>query len=378
MVFAKVLIKCFGREFYRINAGFLSASIILIIGYGLFIKSAGHVPEGQSLTINLILLIHFLQTPAITLVVCLLWLLYTIKCWRYMWKTSKRHDQLFWRYSATSIAYTRQLIAWTLFQTYLFIPLLFYWMVVLLYGLYTQHYEAPFYSGIYLLLLTWGSALLYLYRFNSLTFDQARFMLQWTRVFKQWPKPPWSLFLLELLCHGKLNLMVTKGISLALIIAFYTLFYDVDQPTRTAALIVLSISIAHAVLVYRDQLFTEHHLYFFHQFPYRPIFMYLQRWITYTILLLPELIWCIFHFQFGTTTLLIALSISSLLLIRSLADIIGQHMRRYLQWVFIVFFLSIFFLLYDASWLLIGINMVIAVLTYLGNYYNRETLSIVK
>lgn len=376
MILTKVLIHCFGREFYRANAGFLLAAVILVIGYGLFIKTAGHIPEGQSLTINLILLVHFLQTPAITLVVCALWLIYTIKCWRYTWMASKREDQLFWRYGATSLSYTQQFIAWFLFQVYLFIPLLFYWIIVVLYGLYTHRYEVLCYSGIYLLILTVISTLLYTYHFNSLSFDKPYRLFSLSSAFKRWPKPLWSLFLWELLYHNRGALLITKGISCLFIIAFYRLFADVDQVTRTATLMALGIGLAHSVLIYRDQLFTERHLYFVRQLPYQPTYLYAQQCLTYSLMLLPELLWCAFSFRPSIALLLICLIISKLLLIRSLADRIGQHMRRYLQWVFIDFFVTVLVILYDLPWLIIGINTAIAMFIYFSSYYKREALSI--
>jgi len=375
MTVAKLLIKCYGKEFYKINAGFLIASFIMIIGYGLFIKTAGHIPQGQSLTINFILLIHFLQTPIITLLTCFLWLIYSLKCWRYIWKTSRHEDQLFWRYSATSMRLSRQFASWFIFQLYLSLPLICYWIIVLIYGLFTQHYGTALLSGLYLITLALISAGLYLYRFNFYPFGKQHTLWQ-NLGMSSWPKPIFSLFLYAIFYHKKLSYLLSKCFSALLIISFYKLFYDVDQIFRTAGIIALCIALAHAVLAYQDYIFTKTHLYFVKQFPYARSKIYFNIICTYVLLLLPEWLWYGIVFTFPQALFLLGLSISSILVIRSLPDLIGTNMRTFLKWVFSIFFISIILLLYDLAGYLIIINILLATEIFYRSYYTKESITI--
>jgi len=374
MVLARLLIKCYGKEFYKINAGFLITAFTVIIGYGLFIKTAGHIPEGQALTINFILLLQFLEAPVMTLMVCFLWLIYSIKCWRYVWKMSLREDQVFWRYSATSISLSKQFANWLFFQWYLFLPLAFYWVIATVYGLFTQHYQASLFSGAYLTGLTLLSAALYLYRFNFYPFGKQGTSQLFTM--RNCPKPVFSLFLFEILSNTKLNLLLTKSISLLLIIGFYQLFDDVDQIARTAGIIALCLTLSHGLMAYQDDLFTKTHLYFMLQFPYQRLLIYFYRICTYMLLLLPELLWYLFSFYFPIALLLIGLSISSILFIRAIPEIIGLNMRIFLKWIFGYFFVSMILLLYNLGWYVVAINALSAISIFYHTYYRKETVVI--
>lgn len=375
MMVAKLLIKCYGKEFYKINAGFLIASFTMLIGYGLFIKTAGHIPQGQSLTINFILLIHFLQTPIITLLACFIWLIYSIKCWRYVWKKSRQEEQLFWRYSTTSMHLSRQFVNWFFFQLYLFLPLIFYWIIVLIYGLFTQQYETTSLSGLYLIVLTLISAGIYLYRFNFYPFGKQHIMGPDFGISK-WPKPICSLFLYHIFYHKKLSYLLSKCFSVLFIVSFYKLFYDVDQISRTAGLIALSIALTHAVLAYQDYIFAETQLYFLKQFPYKRWQLYVNIICTYSLLLLPECVWFGITFSFSQALLLSALSISNILVIRTLPDLIGTNMRTFLKGAFSIFFIAVILLLYDLSGYIILINTLLAAAIFYRSYYTKESVAI--
>lgn len=373
MVFVKLLIKCFGQEFFKINAGFLITSFSLLIGYGLFIKTAGHIPEGQALTINFTLLLQFLQAPIITLIACLMWLIYSIKCWRYLWRASLQEDQLFWRYSLSACSFWRQFTSFLLFQFYLFVPLYFYWSAAALYGLLIQSYKASLFSGLYLLALTVISAVLYLYRFNVYPYGKATTRRR-ISPFQHYSKPLFSFFLLDMLHRRKLSLLFTKSFSLLLMIGFYQLFTDVDQPATTAGIIALSITVAHSILAYQDGTFTESHLYFLRQLPHRRSLYYFHRFCTYGLLIFPEIIWFLYAVSSPIATLL--LCISSILFIRSIRDIPGLHMRVFLKWVFGFFFTTIILLLYNLSWYVTVINFLFGTGMFYYWYYRHGSIAI--
>ncbi len=371
-VLTKLLIRSFGKEFYKINAGFLISSFVLVFGYGIFIKTAGHIYPEQYRTINLSLLLNFIDTPIITLMVCLIWFLYTIKSWKYIRKRSLDEDQLFWRYSLTSAQLSRQFLSWFLFQLFVFLPLILYWLIALAYGVFTHHYTIPLFIGVYLLVLALLSATLYVYHFNYAKFGRSgtygfRFGIA------KWPKPLFSLFLFEILFHNKLAYLLTKCFSFILLLGLFHLFSDVDYPARAGAMIAICISSAHAILAYQDYAFTETYLGFTLHLPHKRLFVYLNVIYSYILLLLPELVWFLFAFSFPLALKLIGLSLSGILFIRVSLCLPSVNMRSFIKLVFGWFFISTMLLLYDYGWYLITINSITSFIVYYLNYYKKET-----
>src|SRR5690606_10289706 len=189
----------------------------------------------------------------------------------------------------------------------------------------------------------------------------------------KWPKPLFSLFLFEILFHGKLAYLITKGFSFMLLLSLLHLFSDVDYPARAGAIIAICISSSHAILSYQDYIFTETHLGFVQHLPFKRLFLYLNMACSYIVLLLPELVWFLLAFHFPLASQLIMLSLSGILLIRVSLCFPRANMGSSIKLTFSWSFISMIFLLYDYGWYLIAINLITSFMIYHLNYYKKET-----
>ncbi|SEN15587.1 hypothetical protein SAMN05216436_11263 [bacterium A37T11] len=368
---ANTFIRSFGKNFYRINAGFLIGSFTMVLGYGIFIKSAGDIPKEWNTTINLSLLLNFLEVPIITLMVSVLWLFYSIKSWKFVFMKSLQEDQLFWRYSITAIPLNHQFMSWCLYQLFIFLPLMIYSLLALIYGLFTQHYVLPMITGCYLFLLVLVSATWYVYRFNYASFGKGD-IHPLSYLVAKWPKALYNAFLYEILLHQKLAWMLVKGCSILLISSYIYLFSGTDYPQRAAVLAALLIVLAHSVLVYKDHSFTETYLSFLPHLAFRRINIYLNVCLSYMLLLLPELAWFVVCFPLEEGLLLVGICIGGIVLIRSGLYITGLNMRFYMKTAFSWLFISMLFSLYDASWYMVPIFFIASFFMFYSRYYRLD------
>lgn len=375
MIYSRLLIKTFGRDFFRINASFLLATFVLVFSYGFFIKTAGHISDEQAISINLILLLSFIQNPVVTLMISFFWVIYTFKCWKYIGKVSKLEENLFWRYSFTALARAKQFTNWLIFQLFLFLPLILYWILAFIYGLVSHHYLIPVLSGFFLVILTIISAVLYTYRFNYSKFGRGVSSRMKWRVFK-FNKPLFSLFLFEIGHQYKFTAFITKAFSLILMIGFFNFLSDIDEPNRAAVIMGIAVALSHSVMAYLEYDFSETHLYFIQQLPYSRFKLFIKMVFTYAILLLPEI--GLYSIVFSTAVAFqsIGLSLSGVLFIRCSMYITGLNMRSLLKVSFAWFFVSLVLLLYDFGWYLIAVNLLIAASCFYWNHYKRVSARI--
>ncbi len=375
MSLARYPIKAFGKEYYKMNAGFLILSFILIFGYGLFIKTAGHIPAGEERTIYLVLLLNFVQSPIITLIACALWLLYTFKCWLYVWKASRLAEHTFWRYSINALPLSKQFYVWFMFQLYLFIPLVIYWLLATIYGLIVLDLLIPLLCGLYLIILVIISTFIYLYRFNFAKFEQeSGFNL--TALTRKLRKTPFNAFFYEILLKHKIPFLITKIFSSIALLILKISIFEVDEPIRLIAITALVTVIVQSVIVYLEYRFSQNHLYFIQQLPYSRIKVYTMRVLGYCTLLLLEYIGICFILPASSVFLFLLISLSGLLLIRAILYFNSATMKSFLKWVFIWFSAALILVLYDLPFVLILINLAFSFAFFYFTYYKRSYLVI--
>ncbi|WP_134090693.1 hypothetical protein [Olivibacter sp. XZL3] len=370
----KYLTKCFGRVFYKQHIGFLIASYVLLLGYGLFIKTAGHIPAGQERTIYLVLLLNFVHSPVITLLAFVLWFIYTIRTWFFVIKVSQMPEYLFWHYSATALPYHSQIMAWWWFQLYLSLPMIFYSVLAMVCGIVIGEVNLPFLAVAYLLLLTLISGIVYVYWFNSRALKKTNW-LHLTAIVRRFPKSSFSIFFFELITNRKLALVLTKAISCALVIGAVSFFEDVDEPLRFLAILCVGLALIHVVLVYLIQDFFARKMYFLHQLPYHRGVLYINEIIRWFLLLLPEFFLASLFFPLPLLPLFVHICMAGILVLRSLCCFEHINMLRFLKWSFSWFCMAVLFALFDLSVLFSLLNLVVAFIVFYSRYYRRDALA---
>lgn len=203
MVTTRLLIKVFGNSFYRENSSFLLYSVIFLFGYGLFIKTAGHIYDTDAHRyLGFSLLLAFIQAPVFALAIYGIWVIYAVKSWTFVWKESLDERQLFWRYSMTALPRRNQFLAWFLCQLYIFAPMLCYGLLTLCYAFVISEYTAIGIAMGGVIGLTVFGAALHVYRFNDFRFGRQKrnILVAWTRL---WRKPLPYVYLMDLVLNQK-------------------------------------------------------------------------------------------------------------------------------------------------------------------------------
>lgn len=261
---AKVLIKLFSWRFYRENSGLLLFSYVSIISYCFFIKTAGVYPPEQSVFYHLMLMMTFIVSPAVMLIVFLLFLLYTIKSWRYVGKQLKHETNQFLYYSFCASSKTKQFGSLFLMQLVILLPLIGYWLFATILGIVYKANLIPVITFLYILILGVTSSLIYLFQINRIVPSARKSRI--AKLTKDWKKPYPSLFLYYLFRKLGLSLILTKVCTLLVIASVDNGYGDLINDQRVSSIIMLGVILAQSFLIYKDHHFKETYLSFFTQY----------------------------------------------------------------------------------------------------------------
>lgn len=373
---AKLLIDVFGKSFYRANSTFLLYSAILLFGYGIFIKTAGHIydPDAHRY-LGFSLLLAFLQTPVFALAVYGIWLFYSIRSWRFVWKESAEPEQLFWRYSASAMPRHVQFWAWCIFQLYIFLPLLGYWLFLLIYALVIGSFPVLAVTTLFILALVVVSAAIYVYRFNYPNFGRqgTQRLLQLSL---RWKKPLFLIHVLDVLLNQKATYFLVKALSAAVFAVSVAFLADTEKPWLVAYTMAASMVLAHSAVAYRERRFFERHLYFLQQLPITKPAVFRSFLGSALLLLLPEYIAYVVSFG-GAVALHVGLILlSGTLLMRMLNYLSGRSVWSFIRYAFGWYMVAMVSLLYDLQVPLILAQLIISYSIFYTCYYQRDSIAI--
>ncbi|MEQ9442631.1 MAG: hypothetical protein RIG62_26560 [Cyclobacteriaceae bacterium] len=364
-----VLIKTLGRGFYRAHSGLLLSLFVTFVIYCLFINvlNETHIPADQRIYYNLIFVLAFVSSPLVSLLVFALWLVYTIKCWSHILEALSAPEHLFLFYSSTSLRKFSQLRSWGMLQLYISLPIVGYGLFSVVIGLVFHHNILPLFILIYLCLLTLLSAIIYGWAVNRRMDQHGQSWL--LRLMRAWRKPFFSLFLYHIIDQLKLSCIITKVVSLIIILGGRYLFAEQHQDMRLAGFLVLGVSVAHSVLIYEYHRFEHLYMRFARNLPYGRLRLFFYSIGLYSLLLLPEIIWLLATHHLATAMVLGGFMLSFTLLFHSLLYAMALHIRKYLRVVFSLFILTFLMIMYHLLWLLTPVCFLAAVVLFYRNYY---------
>jgi hypothetical protein len=367
-----VLIKIFARGFFRVNSGLLLFFFVVLLSYCFFIETAGHVsllPPEELAYYHFIFVRTFISDPLITLFILLFWLLYAIKSWRYVIRQFSVPHHQFLFYSITALSKKQQFRNWFLIQSVIFLPLLGYWIFAMIFGLIFGHYLLPGIILLYILLLTFVSALLYTYSVNTLLEGAKQsYVLQ---LMRNWPKPYFSLFLFHVFDRVKLGYLLAQMLSVVAITLAHVL--DVGQDIRLAGIVMLVSITAHSFIIYHNYRFEETYMRFSRNMPYSRLRRLADLSFVYLILILPEYMWLFSKFEVITATKALFLGLSIALLIHTMLYWTGLKMNIYLRSVFTLFFAFFLLILFNGVEVLVPLNFLLAFILLYKHYYQSYT-----
>jgi hypothetical protein len=364
-----ILLKIFVSGFYRVHAGFLTLLFGTVICYCFFIipLNQTHLSPPDRILENLIFTLTLLSSPLIVALVFLVWLFYTFKSWQYIARQLRVESHQFLFYSVTSLPKARQFQSWFIIQLVILLPAIGYALMTIVVGLIFEYYWVPAIAVIYLIALALLSAWIYVRLTNELPREVKGHTLL-LRFTGSWKKPFFSLFFYHLADRLKIMYSVTKTLSLLMLVCLPYFFNDVTG-LRSAAIIVLMISMTHVMLVYQSQVFEDTFLSFARNFAYSRIRLYINFIILHSLLLLPEGIILLTYFPPFVAAGLFLFSLSILVLCRCLLYRPGITLRDYLWWITILFTVYFILVLFNQWWWLGFFNLLISYLVFHRNYY---------
>lgn len=366
-----VLLKIVAKGFYKEHAGLLIFLFVTFISYFFFIQILNpHIRPEEVVLYNLILGITFISSPAVTLFICSFWLIYAIKCWTYVKDQLDTDSNQFLRYSLTAFSKSNQFKLWLIVQTILLLPLVGYSVFALILGLIFKYYFIPLMILGYLSILIGLGAWKYVWYANKMR--EASQLTFINRVLRKWPKPQFSLFLYYLPEKLQLNFVLTKILSISVIVALLSLLHAYTTDSRLAGLLALSVVVTQAVLIFHAHTFEEKYLSMMRNLPLKRSNHFLNNALCYMFILLPEAILILFIFGLIKGVMLLSFSITTMLLMHSILYISDIAMKLYMKLVFALFVVFFILIMFNLIAPLTVLNLITAYLIFYHLYYRKE------
>ncbi|HEY0271995.1 MAG TPA: hypothetical protein VGC22_02365, partial [Chitinophaga sp.] len=317
----QVLIRSFGKGFYRVHAGLLLFLFVAVVSYCFLINYAGTIPTDQVTVASLVITLTFITSPFMMAAVFVVWALYAVKSWQYVAAQLLLPASQYLFYSATAFSRRRQFFSWYVTQLFIMLPALGYCGFALALGCLYGHLQIPLWSLLYLLVLVALSAAASVALANRLPGGASG-----AGITRGWRKPFFSLFIYQLFHRHKVSFALTKTASLACM--WYVALYGLDN-FRALQLIVLLVVMAHCYLLYQDQHFETFQLRFGLNFPYSRSRLFAFLALRYLFILLPETGWLWVRFPPAWALSMTALGLSMLLCLRCLLYVTGLRTGVY-------------------------------------------------
>jgi len=370
-----ILIKIFARGFYKVNSGLLIFLFVVIISYCFFVNTLGDVkllPPGEELYYHFMILMAFVSSPAMMLMFFTAWLFYTVKSWQFVSGQIRIEHHEFLYYSVLSAGKARQFKSWFWTQFIISLPFVVYTVLASVVGIVFRHYIMVAIILSFTVALIAVTAFMYTNQLNRLIHEQRRSTM--LTLGQSWKKPFFSLFIYHVFDRLKLAFVLSKLLSYVAIISILYSFADSWSDGRVAAFAVLSIVMAHAILIYRQHHFSLVYLPITRNLPYSLSWLYLQQGITWLLLLSPECAWILLSFHITQALALLVLMISITMLFNSMLYRIGLAMNTYLPWLFGLFVGMWVLILFGLSWVLAPVCLMGSFGLFYYNYYKEELI----
>ncbi|MDN5289330.1 MAG: hypothetical protein JWR38_5604 [Mucilaginibacter sp.] len=357
----KVLLKVFASGFYQVHA-----AILLFV----FFIMVGAVPGNMLISYHKSLMLGMTSSPVMLALVMGGWLLYIFKSWHYVIGQFFAPDKQFLFYSSTSLSRSEQRKSWYYAQAAILAPVIVYALLTVCVGITHHFYVLPVVILVFLSVMIWCSAMLYVRVVNRLIDGSSQSVL--LRLSSGWRKPYFSLYVYHVFDKLKVPYFITKGLAWLIITGVFYLFADVKTDLRVAGIAMLAVITAHTILIFEERRFEETLLSFSRNLPFSRFNLFLNFIGVYFFLLLPESVWLFSRFQPLMALELLLAGLSIVLLFHSLLYWFGLNMDKYLQWIFGLFMVLFWVIMFHLLWLLIPLNLVIAYLLFYNNYYKYE------
>ncbi|MBI3218714.1 MAG: hypothetical protein HYZ44_04325 [Bacteroidetes bacterium] len=358
----KVLGKVLVARFYERNAGLFFVVFYLMFG---IVESSQIVSYHQSL-------IYATLTSAIfQLMVFGVWLLYSLKCIQFIAEQLRQPQNQF--VFQLALINHSQLFSQSLqLILLLHLPVLAYTTFIIALGFQSQNYISVASIIIFQAALYLASARWLVYRIQAQ--HLFRFKLDLPRITWKWPKPLPLFYLGHLTTQLPTVFFFAKVASLLCIFGFLQIPVD-HYEVRVATLGLLFGLASHSVVVFELRKMEERFLLFMRTLPISLLNRFLYLAITYTILLIPEIIMLAINHVHVIDLAGIYLFAIGFLLLCHTHLLKKLDNEKYLQWMLGFFLISFMLVLFKIYWVELIVLWLLGYRYFKKYYYQFEAAS---
>jgi hypothetical protein len=352
------------KPFYREHSGLFIFLVFILFG---IYRSVAEVINFHHFIIHSIL-----TKPTYLIAAVVLWLFYAIKIIYFVHGYTEKESYAFLQ-NLNALTEKKRVVLLLRIQSLLFAPVLTYSLAIFYLALKEKNYTGGlivFLAIIFLLFFLTTAFYLSLQKTKQFSINLRRFIPD-----IHFPKNIFNFLLRYIFREQFVALAGIKTISFCLIYFFITLNGSSTED-RILWFFLVSLMMAHVILIYKNHHFIESQLFFYRNMPVPLLKTIIQLFAVYIVILIPEL-WAlkgIIEVQktFSNYPVMAATAPSLLLLIHSLLYTEDFTMEEVLKMLFGVWIVCFFLGLSDFRWLVPVSCFVLAIIVFYTCYYRYE------
>ena len=364
----KILQRSVSAPFYRRNAGLFLFIFFLLFGMQPNLK--------QTLEFHLLIINGIATNFNFFVITMAIWILYSFKAIHFFNGCIKKKTYNFLQ-ELNAVDRRNHFVQLWLLAIQLLMPVIFYGIIVVIFAFGNKHPVEGigiFFSLLFISFLTTFifNLLLRKYRYRAFNLPLPAFHL---------PKTLFTFILKFIFIEQFAVLFLLKIITFSCLYFFAKADAQIFED-RMLWMIYLTSLIGHCILIYRNQQFMELKMFFFRNMPVRSFTVLLSLLGVYVIVLIPE-IWALkgvaaHQHDVLNYVWMILTGPSLLVLLHCLLYTEDMKMEGFLQLLFGVWIVTIFFSLSSNRWLLPFICLGMSIFIFYSSYYKYEKNSGVK
>ena len=357
-----VINRCLVIEFYKQNAAFFGLILLVLFG---FIKSSEHIAIGSFLVAN----------PSALLYLYVLWIAYGFKVVLFLIPAMNKKENHFLESYFLLPLWTKIISAFLAAFSFM-LPILFYAFFLIVLAIDSAFFISILSLMVALILIVFLMAYFLYLKLNNLPHEKS---ITTIKFFSSRIKPPY-LFFAEHVLRNEIVLFLLSKFYVCIIIIGTSLLYKTDQfDLRLLTTGVLLAFVGNVAIIHKYVWFQHDQMAFAKNRPQSFITLITQQFLTFTILMTPEMIVLLRHYPLEPTILdvvgiiLFGFSLTNLLyalLIKKQAEL--SDFMTVIFWLVVV---TTFLILFAVHPIVLGIGyFLMSIVIIHFRYYQFEYL----
>ena len=358
----KILQRSVVAPFYRRNSGFFLFIFFLLFGL--------YPHFQQTLELHYVFINGISSSLDFFLIALLVWLLYSFKTIHFL-NGCVKSDRYNFLQHMNAVAFRKRFFQLLFIQCQLLAPVLFYGLAAIIIAFINQQYTGGLAIVFTLIFLCFSTTAITIHLLQKTKVTVLKISLPSLRL----PGNLFSFLLKYIFSEQIVVLLVLKLITFSCLYFFAKTDAQVFEE-RMLWMLYLTSLVGHSILIYRNQHFMETNMLFYRNLPVKPWSTLLSLLGVYTIVLIPEL-WALKGLAIQQHAIMnyiwmLLTGPSLLLLLHCLLYTEDMKMEGFLQLLFGVWIVMLFFSLSSNRWLLPLICLGMALIIFFTSYYRYE------